>query len=79
MRYERPKDGYAIHPILIEHPGEPMKDPVWIDLLSGKIWEFPKANVLKRAGGTTYTNVPSYDSPCILTERAALDINPSSF
>ena len=79
MRYERPKDGYAIHPILIEHPGEPMKDPVWIDLLSGKIWEFPKANVLKRAGGTTYTNVPSYDSPCILTERTALDINPSSF
>ena len=76
MRYERPKDDFTIHPILIEHPGAPMADPVWVDLLTGKVWEFPKANALKRAGGTTYTNVPAYDSPCILTERAALDINP---
>ena len=78
MRYERPGDGFNVHPVVIEHPGEPMKDPVWVDLLTGKVWTFPKENVLKRAGGTTYVNVPAYDSPCILTERGALDIDRNS-
>ena len=75
MAYERPGDDCRMHPVLIEHAGTQMRDPVWIDLLTGKVFEFPKSNVLKSAGGAMYTNVPAYDSPCVLTERKAVDID----
>ena len=48
------------------------EDPVWVDLMSGAVYAFPKGREL----------VPVCDSPCLLAERAALEIedagrNPS--
>ena len=74
MRYERPKDCCRKRPAVIEHPGEPLENPVWVDLMTGRFWDFPKECVLRRTGGTTYMDVPVYDSPCILADRAALDV-----
>ena len=51
-----------------------MKDPVWVDLLTGRIYAYPKGNMREVDGETFYIDVPVYDSPCLLTERAALDL-----
>ena len=51
-----------------------MNEPVWADLLTGRVYAFPKANVREVDGETFYFDVPVYDSPCILAERAALDL-----
>ena len=48
--------------------------PVWVDLLTGRVYEFPAKDVQYVDGETFYINVPVYDSPCILTERAALNL-----
>ena len=76
MAYERPGDDCRFHEVVLEHPGAPMEAPVWVDLMTGRVTDFPKENVLRRAGGTTYVRVPAYDSPCILTERDAIDTAP---
>ena len=41
---------------------------------SACVYEFPAKDVQHVDGETFYINVPVYDSPCILTERAALNL-----
>ena len=53
-----------------------MDEPVWVDLLTGRVYEVPRENVLASASGTVYVDVPCYDSPALLTERRALRFNP---
>lgn len=76
MVYRRPSDDNATRPAVLEHAGAPIEDPVWLDLRTGEVRAVPRAHVLPRTGGTTYVNVPVYDSPCVLTARAALPIVP---
>jgi len=72
MRFRRPGDSNATRPAVLHCEGAPLADPVWVDLRTGAVYDFPKAQVLRRTGGTTYVGVPVYDSPCLLTERGAL-------
>ena len=68
--YERPGDSFATRPHTFKWTGAPLKDPVWVDLFTGAVYEFPKKDVCVSANSTRYVNVPVYDSPCLLTERA---------
>ena len=52
-------------------------EPVWVDLLTGRVYAIPPENVLSSASGTVYVDVPCYDSPALLTERSALSIQPN--
>ena len=53
-----------------------MKDPVWVDLLSGLVYDFPKALQVQLNDTTAvWSLVPYSDSPCLLCERAALVLN----
>ena len=67
-----PTDALTTRPAVLDWTGEPLKDPVWVDLLSGRIYEFPRGNQLAHSKGVTFTRVPVCDSPCLLTERAAV-------
>jgi hypothetical protein len=40
----------------------------------GRVYAFPKEEMLVHSAGVTFVNVPVYDSPCVLTERAALKL-----
>ena len=72
--YLRPEDSFETRPTVFTVKGRPMKDPVWVDLLTGRIYAYPKGNMREADGETFYIDVPVYDSPCLLTERAALDL-----
>ena len=54
--------------------GRPLADPVWVDLLSGRVYEYPAGRQSVTPGIVTFTMVPYCDSPCLLTERAALEL-----
>ena len=73
---ERPGDKLAYEPITVAIKSADIKEPVWVDLLTGSISEVPRENVLASASGTVYVDVPCYDSPALLTERRALRFNP---
>ena len=46
------------------------KDPVWVDLFTGRVYEFPMANQVLGPTVITSHNVHVYVSPRVLTERA---------
>jgi hypothetical protein len=68
--YERPGDSFVTRPHTFKWTGAPLKDPVWVDLFTGAVYEFPKRDVCVSANSTRYVNVPIYDSPCLLTEKS---------
>ncbi len=70
--YSRPTDSFATRPAVFKHKGTELNDPVWVDLLTGRVYEFPKKDVLVHSNGVTFVNVPVYDSPCVLTERSVV-------
>ncbi len=75
MAYRRPGDGVEKRPAVFRWPGKPLVDPVWVDLLSGEVRSFPTENMVSCADGLVFTDVPVYDSPCIITERSAIDVD----
>ncbi len=52
-----------------------LRDSVFVDLLTGAVYAFPKANVIPSKTYTRFLDVPVYDSPCLLVERSALAID----
>lgn len=74
MNDVRPMDDCSTRPAVIEWAGVPLEDPVWLDLMTGRVYAYPKAKLLRRTDGTTFLDVPVYDSPCVLTERRALKV-----
>jgi hypothetical protein len=73
MAYRRPGDSLEKRPAVLNWPGTPFADPVWVDLLTGEVRSFPRDRMVSCADGVVFTDVPVYDSPCLLTERAAVE------
>ena len=77
MRFERPGDSFETRPAAFTLTGEHMKafgEPVWVDLFTGRVYEFPQENQAVGETVVTFFNVPVYDSPCVLTEKSALTL-----
>ena len=70
--YTRPGDSMETRPATFYMEGAALADPVWVDLLTGGVYAYPKERQVVHAEGVTFLNVPVYDSPCLVTERAAL-------
>ena len=69
-----PSDDFTTRPGVIEWGGAPLKDPVWVDLFTGAVYEVPAKQQIVHSCGISFVRIPVYDSPCILTECAALSI-----
>ncbi len=74
LDYARPGDDFTTRPHVFKWTGAPLKEPVWVDLMTGGVYEFPKEDVCVSRNSTRYVNVPLYDSPCLLAEKAALNL-----
>ena len=72
----RPGDSFDTTPQVFKvlDGKKPLKDPVWVDLFTGRVYDFPKRDVSDSPDAVYYIRVPVYDSPCLLTERSALDL-----
>ena len=68
-----PGDSFVTRPVAFTLR-RALKEPVWVDLMTGRVYEFPQRNVRPtgRADCAIYKMVPVYDSPCLLTERAVV-------
>jgi len=69
-----PSDSLATREVIFEWSGKPFKDPVWVDLITGWVYEIPQENQIVHADGITFVRIPAYDSPCFVAERTALDL-----
>jgi hypothetical protein len=48
-----------------------LKEPVWVDLMTGSIYEIEKSQWSKSGSSCTF-NIPLYDSPVLITEKSFL-------
>ena len=69
-----PSDDFTTRPNVFEWEGTPMKEPVWVDLFTGAVYEIPAKQQIVHSCGVSLVQIPAYDSPCVVTERAALDL-----
>ena len=70
----KPSDSLMTREHIFEWGGNLLKDPVWVDLITGWVYEIPAENQIRHADGITFVRIPAYDSPCFVTELAALNL-----
>ena len=46
-----------------------IKEPVWVDLVSGRIYEIPADRVSRRGDAALFKDIPIYDAPVLVAER----------
>ena len=65
-------------PAKVTVKGEPVKNPVWVDVLTGNAYKITEDMVSTKGGKTVYS-VPAYDSPVFITSQDILDLELSWF
>lgn len=70
-----PSDSFSTRLITFDWQGEKLSAPVWVDLFSGAVYEFPEKWQIVHSTGVTLVNVPVYDSPCLIAPRDAIFID----
>lgn len=66
-----PNDSFLTRPAQIEVKGLTIKEPVWVDLVSGRIYEIPSDRVTP----TGFKDIPLYDAPVLIAEKATLPLD----
>ena len=56
VKYLRPGDSFVTRPAMLKYAGAPLKDPVWVDLLTGRVYAFPKKDMLVHSNGVTFVS-----------------------
>ena len=64
-----PGDSLATRPAQVEVKGMAFNEPVWVDLVSGLIYEIPADRVHRLDTVTSFKDIPIYDAPVLLVER----------
>ena len=77
--YQVKKAYYAVQNVVavFDWAGAPLRDHVWVDVFTGAVYEIPAKHQIVHSRGITFVRIPVYDSPCLVTERAALDFVPA--
>ena len=67
-----PSDNLAFEPIELWIEGLTLKDPVLIEMITGRIYALPKYHGHSGDGRMKFTGLPVWDSPVVILERSAL-------
>jgi len=65
-----PDDALVTRPAQVLVSGLAFKEPVWVDLVSGRVYEIPAERVVKADAFTIFKDVPLYDAPVLIAEKA---------
>jgi len=69
---EAPLNENKIQPVDFTLSDCSFEAPVWIDLLTGWIYEIPAESYSRKGNTYTFKNVPVYDSPIMITDKNTL-------
>lgn len=65
-----PGDAFTTRPAQILVKGLPIENPVWVDLVSGRIYEIPADRVVRQGQLTIFKDIPLYDAPVLIAEQS---------
>jgi len=69
-----PDDAFVTRPAQVVVKDLAIKEPVWVDLVSGRVCEIPADRVVKAGAFTIFKDIPLYDAPTLIAEKAALPL-----
>ena len=67
-----PDNPNATTPARIELNGVAFEEPVWVDIVTGAIYELPEDRVATEGGKTILKDIPVYDAPVLITDRSVV-------
>ncbi len=65
-------NSFVTTPCTISLKNVHFRNPVWVDLMTGNIYEIPKSSWVKNESSYTFTGIPLYDSPALIVEKSML-------
>ncbi|NLX95018.1 MAG: glycoside hydrolase [Rhodopirellula sp.] len=69
-----PSDELAWDRVDLTVKGVTFHDPVYVEMITGKVFDLDKSAWKSEGGNTTLTQLPMWDSPMMLAERAQVDL-----
>ncbi len=69
----RPADTYEPKATTVTIKGGKFKEPVYVDLISGKIYKIPKANYKKSGNEYVFSGIPVPDYPVLIADKEVLN------
>jgi len=64
-----PNNAVATRPVTVSIRNANLPEPVWLDLLTGRVYQVPAEQVTVDGEVTTIRDVPVYDSPVVVCDR----------
>jgi len=74
---ELPSNASNLELVDVTIKGGRFKTPVWIDLITGNIYEIPAEQVAREGDTVLLKDVPGYDGPGVITDRCLLAFEPA--
>jgi hypothetical protein len=71
-----PSDNIEWDPVDIEIKGTNFIDPVYVEMITGKVYEIDKASFKTNGGDVKFESLPLWDSPIMIAERSQVPIIP---
>ena len=65
-----PTDSFDTRPAQVMVKALNIKEPVWVDLVSGRIYEITEGCIIRNGDLTIFKDVPIYDAPVLIAEKA---------
>ena len=69
-----PSDALVFDTVRLSVPGVAFSDPVWMDMITGRVYAIDGKDVETRDGTTEFRRLPLWDSPVLLAERAQVEL-----
>jgi hypothetical protein len=67
-----PENTSETTPAQITLAGVAFQEPVWVDVVTGAIYELPKDRVVTAGDKTVLKDIPLYDAPVLITDRCVV-------
>ena len=69
-----PDDAFVTRPAQVVLKDLAIREPVWVDLVSGRIYEIPANRIMTAGVFTVFKDMPLYDAPALIAEKAMLPL-----
>jgi len=70
---ERPSSDLSFAPVDLDIP-EKLERPLWVDMITGRVFEIPGSSIVWKKDGMTLRGVPMWDSPVAVVSRRAVTL-----
>lgn len=67
-----PDDAFVTRPAQVTVKDLAFQEPVWVDLVTGRVYAWPADRMVKAGAFTLFKDVPFYDAPVLIAEKALI-------